>query len=149
MTGRLVASLSLSHKLLQIFIKAARSCSTYLKICSFTKIKMTATFCHVPPVKYNKVNLKYKLLLSQINILFAFHCASTFSCPVRSLSFEAEKSELEIYFPELHVSMFAANLITRSYLRSIDFKPRRGLLTAHSPFEGGGEGVGAQDRHQT
>ena len=36
--------------------------------------------------------------------------------------------------------MFAAILKTWSYLRTIDFKQRHGLLTAGSPSEGGGGG---------
>ena len=57
-----------------------------------------------------------------------------------SFSFAAERTELEIYFPELHVSMFAAILKTWSYLRAIDFKQWHGLLTVGSPSEGGGGG---------
>ena len=57
-----------------------------------------------------------------------------------SFSFVAEKTELEIYFPELHVSMFAAILKMWSYLRTIEFKQRHGLLTVGSPSEGGGGG---------
>ena len=59
---------------------------------------------------------------------------------IGSFSFAAEKIELEIYFPELHVSMSAAILKTWSYLRAIDFKQRHGLLTVGSPSEGGGGG---------
>ena len=59
---------------------------------------------------------------------------------IASFSFAAEKTELEIYFPELHVSMFAAILKTWSYLRTIDFKQQHGLLTVGSPSEGGGGG---------
>ena len=62
---------------------------------------------------------------------------------IGSFSFAAEKTELKIYFPELHVSMFAAILKMWSYLRTIDFKQRHGLLTVGSPSEGGrGRGLG-------
>ena len=59
---------------------------------------------------------------------------------IGSFSFAAEKTELKIYFPELHVSMFAAILKTWSYLRTIDSRQRHRLLTVGSPSEGEGGG---------